>query len=61
MLRGTLKGCNLRLEEESLNLRLEEELMSFVEPGPDVELRTSQDWKSCENAAVCYLGNILLK
>ncbi len=34
---GTLRGSNLRLEEESLNLRLEEELTwlrSFVEPGP---------------------------
>ncbi len=34
MFRGTFKGSNLRLEEESLNLRLEEELRSFVEPGP---------------------------
>ncbi len=34
MFRGTLKGSNLRLEEESLKLRLEEELRSFVEPGP---------------------------
>ncbi len=32
MFRGTLRGSNLRLEEESLNLRLEEELRSFVEP-----------------------------
>ena len=38
MFRGTLKGSNLRLEEESLNLRLEEELRSFVEPGPAVVL-----------------------
>ena len=37
MFRGTLRGSNLRLEEESLNLRLEEELRSFVEPGPEHE------------------------
>ncbi len=34
MFRGTLKGSNLRLEEEFLNLRPEEELRSFMEPGP---------------------------
>ncbi len=39
MFRGTLRGSNLRLEEESLNLRLEEELRSFVEPGPGGSFR----------------------
>ncbi len=35
MCRETLKGSNLRVEEESLNLRLEEALRSFVEAGPE--------------------------
>ena len=40
MFRGTLKGSNLRREEESLNLRLEEELRNFVEPGPAFKLKS---------------------
>ncbi len=59
MFRGTLRGYNLRLEEESLNLRLEEELRSFVEPGPGTILIHNMHVILASDATLCWTpGNI---